>query len=179
MQKYIALLRGINVGGKNKISMPELKKTFENIGYQDVKTYINSGNIIFSSPIDDEDEIKKSCELAITNTFHLNIAVTIIPAQELTVALQNAPSWWDSDSQSKHNAIFVIPPATAKEILEQIGIEKPEYEKVSYYGQVIFWSAPITTFSRTRLSKIVGKPSYHSITIRNANTTKKLLQLLD
>lgn len=179
MQKYIALLRGINVGGKNKISMPELKKTFEDIGFQDVITYINSGNVIFSSTIDDGEEIKKCCELAIRNTFQLNIAVTIISAHELTVALQNAPSWWDNDSLSKHNAIFVIPPATAIEILAQIGIEKPEYEKVSFYGQVIFWSAPIKTFARTRLSKIVGKSSYNSITVRNANTTKKLLQLLE
>lgn len=60
MQKYIALLRGINVGGKNKISMPELKKTFEGIGFQDVMTYSNSGNIIFSSTIDDGEEIKSA-----------------------------------------------------------------------------------------------------------------------
>lgn len=60
MQKYIALLRGINVGGKNKITLPALKKTFEGIGFQDVLTYINSGNIIFSSTIDDGEEIKSA-----------------------------------------------------------------------------------------------------------------------
>lgn len=179
MEKYIALLRGINVSGKNKISMSELKITFEDNGFRDVITYINSGNVIFSCPIDDVEEITKSCELAITNTFHLNIAVTIISAEDLTAALHNAPPWWDNDSQSKHNAIFVIPPATATAIIEQIGIEKSEYEKVSHYGQVIFWSAPIKTFSKTKLSRIVSKPSYRSITIRNANTTKKLLQLLE
>lgn len=60
MGNYIALLRGINVGGKNKIAMPELKKMFEEIGYQNVVTYINSGNIVFSSNIDMEEEIKKN-----------------------------------------------------------------------------------------------------------------------
>lgn len=179
MQKYIALLRGINVGGKNKIAMPELKKLFEDIGYKDVVTYINSGNVIFSSPEEEEANIRKDCESEIVEKFQLDILVTIISAKDLSKALQNAPSWWDKDSEAKHNAIFVIPPATATQIIEQVGIEKPEYEQISYYGQVIFWSAPIQTFSKTRWSKIVGKPAYHSITIRNANTTKKLLQLLE
>lgn len=63
MQKYIALLRGINVGGKNKISMPELKKMFEDCGYKDVITYINSGNVIFSCDSEDKEEIKKFANL--------------------------------------------------------------------------------------------------------------------
>ena len=179
MQKYIALLRGINVGGKNKISMPELKMMFKDNGYKDVVTYINSGNVIFSSYNNNEGEIRKNCEAAIEDKFNLNIIVTIISAEDISAALHHAPSWWDNDTQSKHNAIFVIPPATAAEIIEQVGIAKPEYEQVGYYGQVIFWSAPINTFSRTRWSKIVGKPAYNSITIRNANTAKKLLQLLE
>ncbi|WP_099468103.1 DUF1697 domain-containing protein [Konateibacter massiliensis] len=179
MKKYIALLRGINVGGKNKIAMPELKKMFEENGYQDVLTYINSGNVIFSSHNDDEGEIRKNCEAAIADRFNLSILVTIISAEDLSAALRNTPTWWDEDTQSKHNAIFVIPPATASEIIEQVGIAKEEYEQVGYYGQVIFWSAPIQTFSRTRWAKIVGKLAYNSVTIRNANTTKKLLQLLE
>lgn len=178
MRNYIALLRGINVGGKNKISMPELKAAFEDNGYKDVATYINSGNVIFSSSDDNEENLRKECESAIANRFKLNISVTIISAENLLAALQNAPIWWDEDTQSKHNAIFVIPPATATEVIEQVGIAKPEYEQIAYHGQVIFWSAPIKTFSRTRWSKIVGKAVYNSITIRNANTTKKLLQFL-
>lgn len=63
MERYIALLRGINVGGKNKISMPELKKMFENSGYQDVTTYINSGNVIFSSETEDRKKLKRSVNL--------------------------------------------------------------------------------------------------------------------
>ncbi len=178
MRKYIALLRGINVGGKNKISMPELKAAFEDNGYKDVVTYINSGNVIFSTCNDDEKIIRKNCESIIADKFNLNILVTIISAEDLSTALQNAPIWWDKDIKSKNNAIFVIPPSTAAEIIEQVGIAKPEYEQIGYYGQVIFWSAPIETFSKTRWSKIVGKPAYNNVTIRNSNTTKKLLELL-
>ncbi|MGG0823398.1 DUF1697 domain-containing protein [Paenibacillus turicensis] len=177
MQKYIALLRGINVGGKNKISMPELKKAFEEIGYQEVTTYINSGNVIFSSSHEDQVEIRGKCERAISEKFNLNITVTIISVEDLSSALDHAPTWWDTNPESKHNAIFVIPPATAIEIMEQVGIAKPEYEQVDHYGQIIFWSAPLDTFSKTRWAKIVGKSAYNHVTIRNANTTKKLVQL--
>lgn len=83
------------------------------------------------------------------------------------------------DKDSKHNAIFVIPPVTVNEVFEQVGAIKPEYEKVDHYGGIIFWSAPVKTFSKTRWSKVVGSSIYDSITIRNANTVNKLLQLIE
>ena len=80
--------------------------------------------------------------------------------------------------ESRHNALFVIPPVTTEEMLAQIGAVKPEYERIGDYGKVIFWSAPIATFSRTRLTKIVqSKAAYNAITIRNANTALKLAEL--
>ena len=69
---------------------------------------------------------------------------------------------------------------TAEEVCKQVGEVKPEYEKVTCNGKMIFWSAPIATFSRTRWSKIVqNKAAYNAITIRNANTTKKLATLCE
>ena len=86
--------------------------------------------------------------------------------------------WWNTDKNSKHNAIFVIPPVTAEEVFKQVGAIKPEYEKAAYYDRVIYWSAPIKTFSKTRWSKVAGSSVYDNITIRNANTVNKLLQLV-
>ncbi len=177
MQKYIALLRGINVGGNNKVSMAILKEAFVKNGFSDVVTYINSGNVIFSSDCVDEMQLKARCEQIIAETFGLQIAVAIISAKDLAAALAQVPAWWDEDADAKHNAIFVIPPATAETIVEEIGATKPEYEKLAHYGNIIFWSAAIKTFSKTRWSKIVGTSAYGKITVRNANTTKKLLQL--
>jgi len=178
MTRYIALLRGINVGGKNKISMPELKAAFEKCGFQNVLTYINSGNVIFDSD-SDESAVKTACEDLIKTAFGLEILVGIITAVELQEALANAPSWWGTDPESKHNAIFIIPPMTADEVCKQIGGIKPEYESVDFYGRVIFWSAPLATFSHTRWSKVAGnKTVYNAITIRNANTAKKLAELV-
>jgi uncharacterized protein (DUF1697 family) len=177
MEKYIAFLRGINVGGKNKVSMAELKTIFQNNDLYNVTTYINSGNIIFESKITDAEKLKKDCESLIDNKLNLKVPVTIVSAEELSAALKNAPSWWNTDENSKHNAIIVIPPVTVKEVFEEVGSIKPEYEKVGYYNKIIFWSAPIKTFSRTRWSKIVGSSVYDSITIRNANTINKLVQI--
>lgn len=179
MGKYVAFLRGINVGGKNKVSMPELKELFEENGFFDVVTYINSGNIIFSSDNTDEKKLKEKCEVLIADKFQLNIPVMILSVDDLVTALGHAPSWWGQDKDSKHNAIFVLPPTTVDEVFKEVGEIKPEYEKVDYYGRVIFWSAPIKTFSRTRWSKIVGSSVYDSITIRNANTVRKIAQLVN
>lgn len=177
MGKYIVLLRGINVGGKNKVSMLKLKELFVQNGLQDVITYINSGNIFFSSDITDEKKLKEECEALIVNKFQLNIPVMIITVNDLLAAFNHAPSWWGQDKDSTHNAIFIIPPVTVDEVSKEVGEINPAYEKIDHYGRVVFWSAPIKTYSRTRWSKLVGSLVYDSITIRNINTFKKISQL--
>lgn len=178
MTRYIALLRGVNVGGNNKIAMRELKAAAQRQGFENVVTYINSGNILFDSDLD-EATVKSACEELIKAEFGLNILVGVIAAAELTDAMNHAPDWWGSIPNSTHNAIFVILPMTATEVCALVGETKPEYEKTAYYGKVIFWSAPLATYSRTRWSKIVqNKAAYNAVTIRNANTAKKLAELV-
>lgn len=175
--RYIALLRGINVGGKNMLAMPLLRAAFEAAGFTGVSTYINSGNILFDADEPDILAVKARCEALIREAFALDIPVAVITAQALAEALEHAPAWWNTGGDAKHNAIFVLPPATPAEVFAQVGQAKPEYEQVDYYGSVIFWSAPLKTFSRTRWSKVVGTAAYGSVTIRNANTACKLAQL--
>jgi len=175
--KYIALLRGINVGGNNKVSMAELRQCFESLGFKDVITYINSGNVIFNTAQTDIAVLVRQCEEIIGSTFGFRIVCAVISADDLHDAIKHAPSWWGLDDGDKHNAIFVIAPSTTNNVMEAVGEAKPEYEKVISYGSVIFWTAPLKTFSRTRYSKIVGSAVYKSVTIRNANTAKKLVEL--
>lgn len=177
MEKYIALLRGINVGGKNKVPMSLLKTAFEDAGLMEVSTYINSGNVIFSYE-NHAATLQQLCWQAIMDKFQLDIPVAVISAKDYSDALNHAPLWWDKDSESKHIAIFVISPTNTESIMREVGI-KPEYEQLAYYGQVIFWSAPLKTYSRTKWSKVIATPAYSNITIRNANTTKTLFQLIN
>ena len=177
MIKYIALLRGINVGGKNIIKMAELKTAFKQRGFHNISTYINSGNILFNSELD-EPVVKAVCEKLIAEDFKLEIPVCVIAAVDLFDALSHAPDWWGSDPDARHDAFFIIPPMTAEQIVAHIGQIKEEYENLAYHGRVVFWSAPMATFSRTRVSKITkDKAMYCSITVRNANTAKKLAEL--
>jgi len=177
MTKYIALLRGINVGGKNIIKMADLKTAFAQQGFQNVITYINSGNVLFTSDLK-ETTVRSACERLISETFSISIPVNIISAADLNDALSHAPDWWGSATDSRHDAFFVIPPMTAEQVVTRIGQIKEEYESLAYYGRVIFWSAPMATFSRTRVSKITqDKAMYNAITVRNANTAVKLAEL--
>jgi uncharacterized protein (DUF1697 family) len=177
--KYLALLRGINVGGNNKISMQDLKNVFQNAGFSDVQTYINSGNVVFNSEITDENTVRNICESNIYENLKLKISVNVISSTYFLKYMQNVPQWWNADKNSKHNAIFVMPPFTAEDIANEVGAIKPEYEQIAVSGNIIFWSAPIKTFSRTRWSKIVSTKIYRYITIRNSSTTLKLLEMLE
>lgn len=177
--KYVALLRGVNVGGKNKLPMGELKAAIEKLGMTDVQTYINSGNIIFSTDEEDDMKLQETIKDMIKRKFDITTPVAVISENELKESMANAPDWWNVDKEDKNNAIFVIPPATAESIIEIVGEAKPEYEKIGYSGRIIFWTAPLKTFSRTRWSKVVSTSAYNDITIRNANTANKLLSLIE
>src|SRR6478735_2148963 len=110
---FIALLRGINVGGNNKVSMPELRACFEALGFTNVRTYINSGNVIFESPQTDRVALVTHCEAAIEEQFGFHVVCSVISADELRNALAQAPAWWDKVKTDKQNALFIIAPATA------------------------------------------------------------------
>ena len=126
MKKYIAFLRGINVDGKNKLSMKELKQLMQRRGYKNVETYINSGNIIFSSQNTDNELLKSNLEDLIFEILNFSIIVMLMSAEEFIEAVRNAPDWWDADKDSKHNAIFVVPPITVDEVFNAVGEAKKE-----------------------------------------------------
>ncbi|EOH97898.1 DUF1697 domain-containing protein [Enterococcus pallens] len=177
MGRYIALLRGINVGGKNKIAMPLLRQTFEEFGFTEVVTYINSGNVVFSSDCLDKTELIKQCEAAITSAFSLTVPVNVISASELAKTLKHAPDWWGEDKDIIHYAIFLIPPISMEEVFDAVGAIKPEYERIAHHKRVIYWSAPAKTFAKSRWSKIASSTVNNHVTIRNANTVNKLVKL--
>ncbi|WP_125766720.1 DUF1697 domain-containing protein [Lapidilactobacillus wuchangensis] len=178
MKTYLALLRGVNVGGKNRVVMATLKAAFEQHGFTNVRTYLNSGNVVFTTEETPLTELTNACTEIIAAVFDLMITVTVISGADLLAALMKRPAWWQVDSAAKHNAIFVIAPTTTAEVIESVGAAKPEYEQVAAVDQLIFWSAPLKTFSRTRWSKVVGSKYYDRITIRNANTVLKLAALI-
>lgn len=158
--------------------MSNLKTSFEKLNFLDVKTYINSGSVIFSSSLTDRNKLISKIELAIREDFNLSIPVTVISAEYLKKVLENAPSQWRTNNKEIYdNTIFIIPPTSIEEIFEEIEEAKHGIEKIASYQGVIYWSASLKDFNKTKWSKIAGSAVNNKVTIRNANTAKKLLEL--
>ena len=177
MKRYIALLRGINISGKNKVPMAGLKQGFEGLDYKDVKTYLNSGNVIFSS--DESDTIKTTSRIEemIKNQFHLDIPVFVISKEELEDILYHAPDWWgDENKEIYDNLIFIIPPATFKDVYNEIGEPKEGLEKIEDYKEAVFWSFSRKDYQKTNWwSKTASANISGKLTIRTANTVRKIV----
>lgn len=175
MKTYICLLRGVNVGGKNRLSMTELKSVMEDAGCCDVKTYINSGNIIFRSS---EEKLQEFCQDLIRKQFGLEIACQIISAEEVFVMAEQAPGWFNKTSDSKHNAIFSIAPWKAQDIIKRMPDIKSDIEQLVAVEHVLFWTCPKKDFSKTTYGKLAAKADVYAMTtVRNGNTFFKLVDL--
>ena len=176
--KYVALLRGINVGGNNKISMAELKVNFEKQGLQQVRTYINSGNVIFKSEEKDTRKLEKLIEAAIEKQFSMKVPVVILSEAQLQRILKDAPPKWMKNDEWKYNYVILKPPYEMDEVVASIGELKPDIEAMTAGDGVLYQSMSIKLFGRTTTGKLAGKPVYKLMTIRNHNTLSKLEQLL-
>ncbi|MDD6492408.1 MAG: DUF1697 domain-containing protein [Firmicutes bacterium] len=177
MKRYIALLRGINISGKNKVAMSELKEGFTELGFAEVTTYLNSGNVIFSSAVDDENILVNKIKPMIKDRFNLDIPVFIVLQEKLRELLSKAPDWWGDDNKEIYdNLIFIMPPLSCEEIYNEIGNPKEEYEKVYNYQNVIFWSFSRKDYQKTNWwSKTASSNISDKITIRTANTVRKIV----
>lgn len=179
MERYIALLRGINISGKNKIPMSELKKGFEELGFENASTYLNTGNVIFSAEDENENTLSNKIESMIKNRFDLDIPVFVISQEKLKEILNNAPDWWGSDNKEIYdNLIFIMPPLSYLDFCNEMGSLKEEYEKAQSCQNAVFWSfsrryyQKTNWWSKTAASGISGK-----LTIRTANTVRKIAEM--
>jgi len=176
---YIALLRGINVGGNNIVKMIDLKACFENMGFTDVATYIQSGNVIFTTDDRDQESLTNIIEIALSKKFPHNIRVVTISHKQLNDAVTKAPHGFGTDpSKYKYDVIFLKKPLTAKKAVKSISI-KEGVDQVGVGRDVIYFSRLVEKATQSKLSRIIGLPIYQSMTIRNWNTTTKLLALME
>ena len=177
MKRYIAFLRGININGKNKVPMAELKQGFEKLDFGDVKTYLNSGNVIFSNDEEDAKKFTNQIEVMIKNRFGLDIPVFIILKEELDNILHNAPDWWgNGDNEIYDNLIFIMPPATSAEVYGEIGEPKADLETIKAYKNAIFWSFSRKDYQKTNWwSKTASSAISSRLTIRTANTVRRVV----
>lgn len=174
---YVALLRGINVGGKNKIAMKSLIQTFENAGMDDVVTYINTGNIIFSCGEQSKKELTQQLEAAIHRDFGLAIKVVVRSMEEIEHIITAIPDSWKNDQEMKSDVMFLWDEINDATILDELIIQ-PGIDTVQYVPGAILWSVSKKQVTKSGMSKIIGTKIYKQVTIRNVNTARKIFDLM-
>lgn len=179
MKRYIALLRGINISGKNKISMSELKSAFAEAGFSDVCTHLNSGNVIFSDNENNTLVLEERAKTLIKEKFNLDIPVFIISQKELSELLDKAPKWWGTENKEIYdNLIFAISPNDIKIVAEKIGEPTKELEQVEICDNVAFWSFDRKKYNKASWwKKTASTEIAEMITIRTANTLRKIIYI--
>lgn len=177
MARYVALLRGINVGGNNLIKMPALRACFEEHGFADVTTYIQSGNVLFSAS-GRAAELTARIERALSSGFGATIPVVVRSEKQLRAIVDGAPKGFGSEpAKRRYDVLFLKEPVTAKAALELVP-QKPGVDEVHAGTGVLYYSRLVSKAAQSKLSRVVSMPIYKSMTIRNWNTTTKLLALL-
>lgn len=179
MNQYLALLRGINVGGNNLIKMTALKTCFEELGLQDVHTYIQSGNVLFSAAGSDQAKLTKQIEEALSSMFNYESRVVVRSLKQMKAVVAGAPKGFGSDPATyRYDAIFLKEPLTAAQAMKSVRTKEGVDQAFAGKG-VLYFSRLISKATQSQLTRIIGMPIYQSMTIRNWNTTTKLLNMME
>ncbi|MDE2782061.1 MAG: DUF1697 domain-containing protein [Gemmatimonadota bacterium] len=176
---HLALLRGINVGGRNVIRMADLRECFEAEGFHDVVTYIQSGNVIFRSRASAPGTLTARIEGMLAAAFDYRAKVTLRSRRQMRAVVEEAPEGFGSRPDVyRYDVLFVMAPLTAAAAMEHVRT-RPGVDETWAGEGVLYFSRLIEKASRSHLSRLASMPVYQSMTIRNWNTTTRLLQLMD
>jgi len=174
--KYVAFLRGINVGGKNKIKMEILREVFSNaLGFENVKTYINSGNVIFETAKTGDDKLTGKIEPAIEKEFGLNIKVMTRTIDEIKSVIENNPFAGQFENEKDLHVFFLDEelPAEKRDLLLSNNNENEMYD---VRNREIFCLLRVSVSDSLMGRDYIGKKLEVSATARNWRTVNKILE---
>lgn len=177
---YLVLLRGVNVGGKNKVSMPELKQHLEDLGCSNVHTYINSGNILIQSEIE-TSKLSRQIEQILTKDFKIGNAearALVIPVSQLDSIVRKAPKGFGGQPNKYHSDVIFLIGINSSEAMKVFS-PRDGVDKV-WQGDGVIYSQRVSELrTKSRLNKIISTPAYKSMTIRSWSTVTKLLRIIE
>jgi uncharacterized protein (DUF1697 family) len=177
---YLVLLRGINVGGRNRVPMAQLRTTLDELGFTDVSTYIASGNVLLRSE-QTAATIKERIEAALPEAFALDselVAVLVLSLAQVRAVVERKPDGFGERPETYHSdAVFLmeIDAAAAMTAFDP----RPGVDRVWPGDGVVYSQRLSAERTRSRLGKIVASPLYKSMTIRSWQTTMALLGMLE
>ena len=177
--RFLALLRGINVGGKNIIAKDDLRDCFAGLGLSNVRTYIQSGNVIFQSESASIKNLTAKIESALSSQFNYNAQAAVYSRKQYAAELKAMPKKWGVEDAYKHNALFLMRGLKPADVIAELPLPVEKIEQVNCGKSTIFWSASKKDLAKTTIFKLARLPIYKQMTVRNHNTTFKLLELLD
>jgi uncharacterized protein (DUF1697 family) len=179
--RYVVLLRGINVGGKNTLPMAALKRCLEDLSYTDVSTYINSGNVVLQSR-KTARAIEAEIEQVLPQKFRLDselIKVLALSAAQFRTAVSGRPAGFgDAPDKYHSDAIFLMGGAKVAEAMAAFS-PREGVDRVWPGKGVIYHQRLSAKRTKSRLSKVMATPFYKSMTIRNWATTMRLAEMLE
>ena len=179
MTRYVVLLRGINVGGKNPVPMARLREVLAELGYADVVTYIASGNVILRSDRG-PDRIKGEIEAALPKAFKLHselVGVLVLTAAQLQAIVANRPNGFGDEPGRYHSDAIFLMGIDAAQAME--AFDPREGVDTVWAGDGVIYSQRLSAQrTKSRLSKVMGSPMYRSMTIRSWATTSRLAELV-
>lgn len=173
--KYVALLRGINVGKNNRIEMKSLKSLFETHGYGNVSTYINSGNVIFESNKPPELLVTE-IESGLREKTGANISVLVKTVDQLAQIAAQIPDNWKNDTEQRTDIAYLFDKADTEESINELPIRR-EFLAIRYTAGALIWNVKRENYNKSQLNKIIGHRLYQYMTIRNVNTARYLAEL--
>ncbi len=178
--RYVALLRGVNVGGNHRVPKAEFQAVLESLGFRDVVIYINSGNAVFTS----DDEVDASAvQAALEKHFGFAIPTLVLPGDKMKAIAAAIPPDWTNDapkpdkSGQKSDVLYLFDGLNTPDILEKLG-HVPELETMIYVDGAVLANIARKNQSKGSLQKLVGSSLYAQVTIRNIATAKKLAELV-
>jgi len=175
--KYLALLRGINVGGKNIIKMADLIKAVEKSGFTNVTTYIQSGNVLFESEIKDPREVLKKLETVLLADFTYDSRIIVRTHEQLKKILAEVPPEWHTNRDIRCYLAFVAEPFSARKLAPQIEM-RDGIDFLKAGEGVLYMTTLSSGLTKSKFTKMITKDFYKEISIRNYNTARKLLELM-
>ena len=174
---YVALLRGVNVGGNNMIRMSLLRASFVRLGFEGVSTYINSGNVVFKAKPHDPRKREREIGEVLRTEYNLDCKTVVRSFAEIEELLQGLPADWGGDPAWKYNVMFLRHTIDSKTILDGLH-PRPGIEEVLYRPGTLLWAARTSDVSRSAMSKLPGLKIYQDMTVRNLNTTRNLCEIM-
>jgi uncharacterized protein (DUF1697 family) len=177
---HVVLIRGINVGGRNKMPMAGLKECLEQLGFSNVSTYIASGNVILESD-KGADEIRDRIEEALPKCFELDdelIRVLVLTRDQLQAVINNKPEGFGEQPEKYHSDVIFLIGIDSAQVMPVFN-PREGVDQVWPGDGVIYSQRLSSQRTKSRLSRIIAAPEYKFMTIRSWSTTTKLLEMTE